>query len=111
MLLPKIENIPRPDQFRPISITNSDYWIVMRYWAKWLMESAREVISLEQNAIFAGRSIDNAVESIHDGFREAVAEGKDVTLLQTDFCKAYDYVNHEALMELLIGLNAPPPSP
>ena len=108
VLLPKIENIPHPDQFRPISITNSDYRIVMRYWAKWLMESAREVISLEQNAIFAGRSIDNVVELIHDGFMEAVAKGKDVTILQTDFCKAYDYVNHEALMELLIGLNAPP---
>ena len=104
----KIENISRLDQFQPISITNSDYQIVMRYWAKWLMESAREVISPEQNAIFAGRSIDNAVESIHDGFMEAVAEGKDMTILQTDFCKAYDYVNHEALMELLIGLNAPP---
>ena len=31
VLLPKIENIPHPDQFRPISITNSDYQIVMRY--------------------------------------------------------------------------------
>ena len=72
------------------------------------MESAREVISLEQNAIFAGRSIDNAVELIHDGFMEAVVEGKDVTILQTDFCKTYDYVNHKALIELLIGLNAPP---
>ena len=70
---------------------------------------AREVISPEQNAIFAGRSIDNAVESIHDGFMEAVVEGKDVTILQTDFYKAYEsYVNCEALMELLIGLNAPP---
>ena len=37
-LIPKVENIPRPDQFRPISVTNSDYRIVMRYWAKWLME-------------------------------------------------------------------------
>ena len=31
-----------------------------------------------------------------------------MTILQTDFCKAYDYVNRKALMELLIGLNAPP---
>ena len=62
MLLPKIENIPHLDQFQSISITNSDYWIVMRYWAKWLMENVREVISPEQNAMFAGRSIDNAVE-------------------------------------------------
>ena len=108
VLLPKIENIPCPDQFQSINITNSDYQIVMKYWAKWLMESAREVISPEQNAMFAGRSIDNAVKSIHDGFIEAVVEGNDMTILQTDFCKIYDYVNCEALMELLIGLNAPP---
>ena len=30
-LIPKVENIPHPDQFRPISVTNSDYRIVMRY--------------------------------------------------------------------------------
>ena len=58
--------------------------------------------------MFAGRSIDNAVKLIYDGFMEAVVEGKDMTILQTDFCKIYDYVNCEALMELLIGLNAPP---
>ena len=45
------------------------------------MESAREVISPEQNAMFAGRSIDNIVELIHDGFMEAVAKGKDMTIL------------------------------
>ena len=45
-------------------------------WAKWLMESAREVISPEQNAMFVRRSIDNVVELIHDGFIEAVVEAK-----------------------------------
>ena len=48
------------------------------------MESAREVISLEQNVIFAGKSIDNTVELIYNGFMEVVAEGKDMTILQTD---------------------------
>ena len=28
-LIPKVENIPHPDQFRPINVTNSDYQIVM----------------------------------------------------------------------------------
>ena len=42
-LISKVKNIPCPDQFQPISVTNSDYWIVMRYWAKWLMEIASGV--------------------------------------------------------------------
>ena len=107
-LIPKVKNIPHPHQFRPISVTNSDYWIVMRYWAKWLMEIASGVISKEQHVMFKGKSIDKAVESVYDSFYEALAEGKDVTLLQTDFCKTYDYVNHDALFYILKGLNAPP---
>ena len=31
-----------------------------------------------------------------------------MTLLQTDFCKAYDYVNHNVLLHIFKGLNAPP---
>ena len=45
---------------------------------------------------------------IYDRFIEAVVKGKDMTILQTDLCKAYNYVNCEALIELLIGLNALP---
>ena len=72
------------------------------------MEIASGVISKEQHAMFKGRSIDEAVESVYDSFYEALAEGKDVTLLQTDFCKTYDYVNHDALFHILKGLNTPP---
>ena len=39
---------------------------------------------------------------------EALADEQDITLLQTDFCKAYDYVNHDALIHILKRLKAPP---
>ena len=80
----------------------------MRYWAKWLMEIASGVISKEQHVMFKGRSIDKAVESVYDSFYEALAEGKDVTLFQTNFCMASDYVNYDALFHILKGLNTPP---
>ena len=79
----------------------------MRYWAKWLMEIASGVISKEQHMMFKRRSIDEAVESVYDSFYEALAKGKDVTLLQTDFYKTYDYVNHDVLFHILKGLNTP----
>ena len=72
------------------------------------MEIASGVISKEQHAMFKGRSIDEAVKSVYDSFYETLAEGKDVTLLQTDFCKAYDYMNCDALLYIFKGLNAPP---
>ena len=108
VLLFKIENISHFDQFCSISIINSNYQIVMKYWTKWLMESTKEVIFSEQNITFARRFIDNIVKLIHNEFIEVVAEGKDMIIFQTDFCKTYNYVNCEALIELMIGLNAPP---
>ena len=45
-LILKIENIPCPDQFRPISVTNSDYQIVMQYWALWFSEIASGVVGV-----------------------------------------------------------------
>ena len=57
--------------------------------------------------MFKGRSIDAAVETIYDAFYEALADGQDITLLQTDFCKAYDYVNCDALIHILKRLKAP----
>ena len=58
--------------------------------------------------MFKGKSIDAAVETIYDAFYEALADGQNITLLQTDFCKAYDYVNHDALIHILKRLKAPP---
>ena len=50
--------------------------------------------------MFKGKSIDAAVKTIYDAFYEALADGQDITLLQTDFCKAYDYVNCDALIHI-----------
>ena len=58
--------------------------------------------------MFKGKSIDAVVETIYDAFYKALADGQDITLLQTDFCKAYDYVNHDALIHILKRLKAPP---
>jgi ribonuclease HI len=108
-LIPKVDTgFPTVEQFRPITITNADYRIVMRYWALWLAGLANVMVSRDQHALLPGRLIDDAIELIHDGFMEALAEEEDVTLLQTDFYKAFDYVNRAALIQILEGLNAPP---
>ena len=56
--------------------------------------------------MFKGRSIDAAVETIYDAFYEALADGQNITLLQTNFYKAYDYVNHDTLIHILKRLKA-----
>jgi hypothetical protein len=62
----------------------------------------------EQNSLLPGRRIDDAIDKIHDRMMEGILENGDITLLQTDFFKAYDYVNREALLHTLGRMNAPP---
>ena len=47
------------------------------------------------------------METIYDTFYKALADGQDITLLQTNFCKAYDYVNCDALIHILKRLKTP----
>ena len=72
------------------------------------MKIASRIISKKQHAIFKGRSIDEAVKSVYNSFYEALVEGKNVTLLQTDFYKTYDYMNCDTLFYIFKDLNAPP---
>jgi hypothetical protein len=94
VLLPKVDlGFPTVEQFRPITITNTDYRIVTRYWAIWLAGLANLMVLRSQHALLPGRMIDDVIELIHDEFLEAITEEDDSTLLQTDFYKAYNFVN------------------
>jgi hypothetical protein len=107
VLLPKVDTgFPAVEEFRPICITNSDYRIVVRYWALWFSEIENKVVLKNQHALLPGRRIDDAIEIIHDGFMEAIVDQPKVSLLQTDFFKAFDYVNREALLHTLKEMEA-----
>ena len=108
-LIQKTEKTSKVHEFRPISITNADCRIVTRYWALWLAENIVHALSPTQNAIAKGRLIDRAVESVLDAFYERIADGKEASLLSTDFEKAYDYLNRDVIIKVLINNQRPLP--
>ena len=107
VLIPKTSSSPLPEQHRPISVTNSDYRIITRDWALWLAGESSQTIEEEQFVLVKGRSIETAVESVADGFLERVATGREAYLLQTDFYKAFDCLNREAIHRILEALQVP----
>ena len=107
VLLPKVEGAPKPEQFRPISITNADYRIITRYWATWLGEIIPGAISPHQQAVGKDILIDNAIETVNDTMMERIATKKPTYFLQTDFAKAYDFLNRDAIERILEAVNAP----
>jgi ribonuclease HI len=106
-LIPKKEGMIETSDFRPIAVTNTIYRIAMKYWAKVIAEIVEPLISEPQRALLRGRTIHQAVTAVHDTFVNRVHNRLDTIFLQTDFSKAFDYVNRKALIRTLKRLNLP----
>ena len=58
--------------------------------------------------MFKRKLINAAVETIYDTFYEALTNKQNITLLQTNFCKTYNYINYDILIHILKRLKIPP---
>jgi ribonuclease HI len=101
ILLPKQDGKIGPDKFRPITVSNSDYRLMMGLWARRLTKALDGWISKPQKALLTGRNIRECVANILDPWFQSKQEGKLIYLLQTDFAKAFDYVNRDAIKYIL----------
>jgi ribonuclease HI len=106
-LLPKGEGDIEVRDFRPISVTNAIYRLTMKYWAKEMATTIEPIISPNQKALLKNRSIYQAVRDIADEFYNRIANMKDTIFVQTDFAKAFDFVNRDTLRKAMEGLNVP----
>jgi ribonuclease HI/exonuclease III len=108
ILLPKKDGNIRVSDFRPISITNTIYRLTMKYWSKEMAEEAELVVAESQMALLRGRTIYNAVGNIVDTFYNRIHSRKTSILLQTDFTKAFDFLNRDAIKCILQKVNLSP---
>jgi ribonuclease HI/exonuclease III len=93
--------------FRPISITNVIYRLVMKYFGRELRNTISPIISINQRALLKGRTIHSAVRHIVDGFYGRIHTGLPTIFLKTDFYKAFDAINRTALKCVLQRINLP----
>jgi hypothetical protein len=107
ILLPKQEGPVGPDKFRPITVSNSDYRLSMGIWAKYLAQTLSTWVSKPQRALLPKRFIRECVEEIGDTWMQKSYEKKMAYLLQTDFAKAFDYVNRDAIKYITKKINLP----
>lgn len=108
ILIPKTEDTVKLRQvtsYRPISLTNVDYKILMKILAKRLQTVIGIIVGPHQTCGIKGRSI---VTNIHKA--RSVLESCDVmhtgvAMLQVDLDKAFDRVPHDGLMAVLEHIN------
>ncbi|KAJ4788737.1 RNA-directed DNA polymerase (reverse transcriptase)-related family protein [Rhynchospora pubera] len=108
-LIPKSKEPDLPSQYRPISIGNVLYRLVMKIIATRLRPHMKHVISHEQNAFLKGRNIvDNVivVREVLQSFRQKNFK-QAAFLLKADVSKAFDKIEWDFLSKAMLYLNVP----
>ena len=91
--------------YRPISLTNSDYKIIAFIFAKRLQKVIDKLISKYQSAYIKGRYIGDNARLILDIFEYCTENNQDGLLLFLDFEKAFDSIEWNFLFKTLEKFN------
>ncbi len=87
--------------WRPISLTNSDYKLIAKVLALRLAYVLDECVSQDQHAFIKGRNISNMIREIDDIIEFGKKEKMNNIILSLDYAKAFDTISTEAIIKAL----------
>ena len=87
--------------WRPITLTNSDYKIYSKVLANRLQPMLASIIHQNQSGFVKGRSIENHIRAIDDIIQHATAHNSQGMMVSIDFQKAFDTVSHGSIISAL----------
>ncbi len=96
------------ENWRPISLLNTDYKLLATVIANRLRPTLPDVIHEDQTCGIPQRSIYENVMKLRDMVHEVSARGQTLTLINLDQAKAFDRVDRAFLEKILIKLNYGP---
>lgn len=108
VLIPKSEDpekLMQVESYRPISLTNVDYKILMKILARRLQMVIKEIVGPHQTCGIKGRTIYTNIHVARSVLEAIDSLGGKVAMLQIDLEKAFDRVVHEVLFSLLRHVN------
>ena len=101
ILLPKIKDAERIQQYRPICLLNVSFKIFSKVATIRLNTVADHVVRPTQTAFMQGRNILDGVVILHETVHEMHRKKLNGVIFKIDFEKAYDKVNWEFLQQTL----------
>lgn len=108
VLIPKTEDVVKlrsMGAYRPISLSNVDYKILMKILAGRLQSVVQDIVGPHQTCGIKGRSIITNVHIARSILDCCDSTGQVVAMLQIDLEKAFDKVSHELLILILQQIN------
>ena len=101
ILLPKVNEAERIQQYRPICLLNVRFKIFTKVATIRLNSVADHVVRPSQTAFMQGRNILDGVVILHEAVHELHRKKLNGVILKIDFEKAYDKVNWSFLQQTL----------
>ena len=99
--LPKTDTPLYPENYRPLTLLNTDYKILMRIIANRLRPSLEHILHPSQYCGRYGKTIHDAIATTRDIIAYAEHTNHHVCLLSIDFRDAFDRISHDYLFKIL----------
>lgn len=104
-LIPKKQSPLSMQDFRPISLINSSFKLLLKVLANRLKGVLGNLISEEQTAFVKGRNINESIFMVNEVIHAMKTQGIDGLILKIDFSKAYDTVDWSCLLHVMECVN------
>jgi hypothetical protein len=99
--VPKNGRPRTPEDYRPITLLNTDYKILARLIAARLRLILADLLHPSQHCRIAGTSIFDAVATRRDAIAYAEAEQRPLCVVSLDFKEAFDRISHTYILYVL----------
>jgi retron-type reverse transcriptase len=100
-LVPKTDNPSMVGDFRPISLLNSSFKIITKLLAERLQKVILRLIHKNQYGFLRPRSIHDCLAWAFEFLHICKASKKELVIIKLDFEKAFDRIEHQAILEIL----------